>query len=106
MKKVAEIVQKLVYCCLPQSKINVSLEAEKNSSNVDSNFLPLCVAGHMPSASPLGLPTKKTNNVIITSYILSTSYYSSIGTLISPLKIMIFVGRVVLDKNLKFRYLK
>ena len=35
MKKVAEIVQKLVYCCLPQSKINVSLEAEKNSSNVD-----------------------------------------------------------------------
>ena len=56
------------------SKINVSLEEEKNSSNVDffekylrqkaklhfsPDFLTLCVAGHMPSASPLGLPAKK-----------------------------------------------
>ena len=56
------------------SKINVSLEEEKNSSNVDflekylrqkaklhffPRFLTLCVAGHMPSASPLGLPAKK-----------------------------------------------
>ena len=52
----------------------MSLEAEKNSSNVDflekylrqkaklqffPDFLTLCVAGHMPSASPLGLPEKK-----------------------------------------------
>ena len=63
------------------SKINVSLEAEKNSSNVDSNFLPLCVAGHMPSASPLGLPTKKTNNVIITSYILSLHHIIAVSEL-------------------------
>ena len=68
MKKVAEVSILL-------SKINVSLEAEKNSSsNVDflgkylrqkgkfqffPDFLTLCVAGHMPSASPLGLPAKK-----------------------------------------------